>query len=57
DDSLDVPFNFCLRVPMGLFCPKLFDYVHAVKKEDCTSCVRILVTSYGTWRESQITPR
>ncbi|KAI3929374.1 hypothetical protein MKW92_021324 [Papaver armeniacum] len=30
DDSLDVPFNFFLCVPMGLY-PKLFDYVQAAK--------------------------
>ncbi|XP_026456123.1 uncharacterized protein LOC113357071 isoform X2 [Papaver somniferum] len=29
----------------------------AVKKGDCTSCVRNLVTSYGTWGERQLTPR
>ncbi|XP_026433263.1 pyruvate kinase 1, cytosolic-like [Papaver somniferum] len=29
----------------------------AVKEGDCTSCVRNLVTSYGTWGERQLTPR
>ncbi|KAI3890821.1 hypothetical protein MKX03_036274 [Papaver bracteatum] len=29
----------------------------ALKKGDCTSCVRNLVTSYGTWRERQLIPR